>query len=159
VNLAETNKSKAKESARAEQDAAAAQSATAPASTTPGTEDASAPYGASTQNVYSGVVGEHEGHSPSTPGASPLDAGAASAAGETEHHADANAPAPEPEATAYEPPAYAHAGAGSAVSPETHGAEASTPEPSPVKSQYAHEHDDPPLKPGDVMTHTHERGI
>jgi sec-independent protein translocase protein TatB len=154
VTLSETNKAKAKESARAEQDVAAAQSATAP-SPTPGADastpaDASAPYGSSTQNMYSGVTGEHDA--------------AAHAASETAHHADPNAPAPEPEATEYQPPAYAHAGANGhaeAGSPdtETSNAESSTPQPSPVQSQYAHEHDDPPLKPGDVLTHTHERGI
>jgi sec-independent protein translocase protein TatB len=157
VQLAETNKAKAKESARAEQDVAAAQTATAPSGTP--TPDASAPYGSDTQNMYSGVVGEHESHSSATPGAGDASTpDATNAASETAHHTDANAPAPEPEATEYQPPAYAHAGADTA-SPGTNGTEASTSEPSPVKSQYAHDHDDGPLKPGDVMTHTHERGI
>src|SRR6185312_1676300 len=61
VQLAETNKAnKAKEASRAETDAAAAQAAAAPAaaaaaaSTPPGTNpDAAAPYGESTQHVYS----------------------------------------------------------------------------------------------------------
>ena len=77
-----------------------------------------------------------------------------SAAAETTHNADANAPAPEPEASAYQPPAYAHAGANGTG---TNGAESSTSQPSAVKSP--HHDDDPPLKPGDFITETHERGI
>jgi len=165
VQLAETNKTnKAKEAERAEQDAAAAQSATAgtaaaagaAAASTPGTDASSTPP-SDTQHMYSGVVGEHENHSTATPpdaAASSAPDSAASAATETAHNADANAPAPEPEASAYQPPAYAHAGAnGTGAS----GSEASASQPSAVESP--HHHDDPPLKPGDFITHTHERGI
>jgi sec-independent protein translocase protein TatB len=165
VQLAETNKAnKAKEASRAEADVAAAQSAAAPsASTAPGTNpDASAPYGENTQHMYSGVAGEHETHSAATShdshGSTP-DSAATHAASETAHHADAHAPAPEPEATAYQPPAYATAGANGATSTEANAAEASASQPSAVQSQYTHDHEDPPLKPGEVMTHTHERGI
>jgi sec-independent protein translocase protein TatB len=164
VQLAETTKAnKAKEASRAEADVAAAQTAAAPPSTAPGTNpDASAPYGDNTQNMYSGVSGEHETHSAATShdshGSTP-DSVSNHTASETAHHADANAPPPEPEATAYQPPAYASAGASATTSAETNGPGASTSQPSPVQSQYTHEHEDPPLKPGDVMTHTHERGI
>jgi len=175
VQLAETTKTnKAKEASRAEADVAAAQTAAAPPSTTPGTNpDASAPYGDNSQNMYSGVSGEHETHSaatsPDSHGSMPDSAAshaatstsdsANAAIAETAHHADAHAPAPEPEADAYQPPAYASAGANGTTAAETNGPEASTSQPSPVQSQYTHEHEDPPLKPGDVMTHTHERGI
>src|SRR5690242_6658074 len=109
VSLAETNKTKAKESARAEQDEAAAQSATAPSSTS-GTDsppDPNAPYGSNTQHMYSGVTGE-ESHSaapmpsdmgasqPGTSTTSTTDASAANTAAETAH-SDNNGPPPEPE--------------------------------------------------------------
>ena len=165
VQLAETNKTKAKEAERAEQDAAAAQSATA-ASPTPGadasTAGSDAPTPASTQNMYSGVTGEQDSHAASTPAdtaASTPDAAAETA------HSDANGPAPEPEAAVYQPPKYAHAGAeetyGAAPHAETNGAvatEATPSQPAPVETAHSHD-DDPPLKPGDFITHTHERGI
>jgi sec-independent protein translocase protein TatB len=161
VQLAETNKNKAKEAERAEQDAAAAQSGTA-ASSMPGadasTAGSDAPTPASTQNMYSGVTGEQEGHAADTAASTP------DAAAETAH-SDANGPAPEPEATVYQPPKYAHAGAeetyGAAPHAETNGAaatEASPSQPAPVTTPHSHD-DDPPLKPGDFITHTHERGI
>jgi sec-independent protein translocase protein TatB len=158
VQLAETNKTKAKEAERAEQDATAAQSATAgaaAASATSGTDAPPSPE-SGTQHMYSGVVGEHESHSAATPSdAAPSTPDAAtSAAAETAHNPDSNAPAPEPEASTYQPPAYAHAGANGTG---TNGAESSASQPSPVKSP--HHDDDPPLKPGDFITQTHERGI
>jgi sec-independent protein translocase protein TatB len=165
VQVAETNKTKAKESARAEADVSAAQGAAAPSAaaaastTTPG---ADAPYGNDTQHMYTGVTGE-DPHSAAmatdastaTPGTT---AAMATDASETAH-SDNNGPPAEPEAAEYQPPAYAHAGANGTPSQETAGAESSTPQPSPVKSQYAHDDDDPPRKPGDFITHTHERGI
>lgn len=177
VQLAETNKARAKEAARAEQEASAAQTATAAASTAPA---ADASTSASTQNMYSGVTGEHDAHSsapasatqthgaPSNPGSAdttgaaastPDSAAAVNAAAETAH-SDANGPAPEPEAAVYQPPAYAHAGANGAsgASAGTAGAGSSASSTSPVES-HSHVDDDPPRKAGDFITHTHERGI
>lgn len=63
-------------------------------------------------------------------------------------------PAPEPEAPVYEPPYF---GAGTPEAPPASAAEtsnapgASTDHPTPP--------DERPARPGDVMTHTHERGI
>jgi sec-independent protein translocase protein TatB len=155
VQLAETNKTKAKEAQRAEQDVSAAESATAPA--TPGDDPAAA---GSTQNMYSGVTGE-DPHatdpapgSVSTPDSAPAtgDATTANAAAESAH-SDHGGPAPEPEAAEYQPPVYAHAGATGTAS-----AESSAAQPSPVES-HSHDDDDPPRKPGDFIIHTHERGI
>lgn len=151
VQLAETNKTKAKEAQRAEQDVEAAQSATAPA--TPGDDPAAS---GSTQNMYSGVTGEQDGQAAPADSSSP-DASAANATAETAH-SDASGPTPEPEAAEYQPPAYAHAGAAGAGSAETSSAESSAPQPSPVES-HSHDDDDPPRKPGDFIIHTHERGI
>jgi hypothetical protein len=119
--------------------------------------------------MYSGVTGEdpHSAGATSTDTAtaatqdstaSTADANATHAAAETAH-SDYSGPPPEPEATEYQPPAYAHAGANGTTASEATGGEPSTPQPSPVKSQYAHDDDDPPRKPGDFITHTHERGI
>jgi len=174
VQLAETKKATAKESARAEQDAASAQAGAAPpstpgAETTPGA-DAST-QSPSTQNMYSGVVGEHESHSaPTSPDAS--SAGTPAAASETAH-SDQNGPPPEPEASVYQPPRYAHAGAEdtyhsaasaepkSTAEPSSSSADTSQPSSSSVETQpQSHQNDDdPPHKPGDFIIHTHERGI
>ena len=164
VQLAETNKAaKAKEASRAEQDVAAAQSATADApspdatatSATPGADAPTSPE-SGTQHMYSGVTGDHDSYTAATPSdaAPSTPDSATSAAAETAHNTDVHAPAPEPEASAYQPPAYAHAGANGTG---TNGAESSASQPSPVKSP--HHDDDPPLKPGDFITQTHERGI
>jgi sec-independent protein translocase protein TatB len=152
VQLAETNKTKAKEAQRAEQDMAAAQSAAAPA--TPGDDPAAA---GGTQNIYSGVTGEDPNATPSETAASTSNAPAGSAAAETAH-SDYSGPAPEPEAADYQPPAYAHAGVASTASAETTETESSAARPSPVES-HSHDDDDPPRKPGDFIIHTHERGI
>jgi sec-independent protein translocase protein TatB len=57
-------------------------------------------------------------------------------------------PPPEPEAAVYEPPAYSSA-------PASNGAHGASAEPShpPAASS-----DEAPLRPGDVVTTTHERG-
>ena len=89
-------------------------------------------------------------------------------------------PPPEPEASVYEPPAYSSsAPPHSTVSPATpNGAPAaepqahSSPRPTPsaaspappangapTPSQPHATSDDPPLRPGDVVTTTHERGL
>jgi sec-independent protein translocase protein TatB len=159
VTLAETNKAKAKEAERAEQDVAAAASATAgatAATATPGTE---APADSNTQNIYSGVVGDHDAASGTT-ATGDATASTTSAASETAH-SDTNGPAPEPEATEYQPPAYAHAGAnGAAEQSEAASPDASSSQPSAVQSHSPHhDDDDPPRKPGDFIIHTHERGI
>lgn len=173
VQLAETNKAKAKESARAEQDAASAQAGAAPPST-PGAETpppgADASTQSSTQNMYSGVVGEHESHSaPVSPEAS---AGAPVAASETAH-SDQSGPPPEPEASVYQPPRYAHAGGedtyhapapaetNGTAEPTSSSAHPSQPSSPSVETQpQSHQNDDdPPPKPGDFIIHTHERGI
>lgn len=183
VTLAETNKTRAKENARAEQDVAAAQSATAAgagatAASTSETPGADAPYGSSTQHMYTGVTGTDDSTgttqpgsaapdtstsapgsgTASTPGSDTTASEAHAAAAETAH-SDYSGPPPAPEAPEYQPPAYAQGGANGTTPPETNGTEPSTSQPSPVKSQYAHDHDDPPRKPGDFITHTHERGI
>jgi sec-independent protein translocase protein TatB len=162
VQVAETNKTKAKESARAEADVSAAQGAAAPAAASTTTPGADAPYGNDTQHMYTGVTGEDPHSAAMATDASTATPGTTATmstdASETAH-SDNNGPPAEPEAAEYQPPAYAHAGANGTPSQETAGAESSTPQPSPVKSQYAHDDDDPPRKPGDFITHTHERGI
>jgi sec-independent protein translocase protein TatB len=65
-------------------------------------------------------------------------------------------PPPEPEAAVYQPPAYA-TGNGStahASSEDASHAVKSPPSHEPVPAT-----DEPPARPGDVITHTHERGI
>jgi hypothetical protein len=80
-------------------------------------------------------------------------------------------PPPEPEADVYQPPSYAAApgsnGAnGSALheaSADHAGAVESEPDTAPSHSTFSHEpvpaSDDEPTRPGEVITHTHERGI
>ena len=171
VQLAETNKAKAKESARAEQDAASAQAGAAPpstpgAETTPGADASTQP---DTQHMYSGVVGEHESHSPPSV---PPEASTGTSVGASETaHSDQNGPPPEPEASVYQPPRYAHAGAEDTYHSSAHAEPGSTSEPasstntsqpsSSVETQPPshQDDDDPPRKPGDFIIHTHERGI
>jgi sec-independent protein translocase protein TatB len=70
-------------------------------------------------------------------------------------------PPPEPEAAIYEPPAYASASSSKATNGATphepssdaaHAVESPAASPSPAS-------DERPARPGDVITHTHERGI
>jgi sec-independent protein translocase protein TatB len=81
------------------------------------------------------------------------------------HH---SGPPPEPEASLYEPPAYssgtpsspgpspATASPAPAPAPAPNGAQTAAP---PAPSHPPATSDDPPLRPGDVVTTTHERGI
>ena len=72
----------------------------------------------------------------------------------SEHHD--SGPPPEPEAAVYQPPAYA---TGNGATPHA----SSTDSPHAVESPPPHAPvpatDEPPARPGDVVTHTHERGI
>ncbi|HVY81951.1 MAG TPA: Sec-independent protein translocase protein TatB [Steroidobacteraceae bacterium] len=80
-------------------------------------------------------------------------------------------PPPEPEADVYQPPRYAAAhasnGANGSASHEASadhaGAVESAPDPAHSHSTFSHEpvpaSDDEPTRPGEVITHTHERGI
>jgi len=76
-------------------------------------------------------------------------------------HSDYTGPAPEPEAAAYEPPAYAHpvSSSESTVHAPSGGNDGApdTAHTSAVES--APHSDDPPRKPADFITSTHERGI
>jgi sec-independent protein translocase protein TatB len=71
-------------------------------------------------------------------------------------HPDAHAsgPPPEPEAPAYEPPAYA--APSSTVPPPAVESQVSKPASHDTAAPPSHE---PPARPGDVITTTHERGI
>jgi sec-independent protein translocase protein TatB len=97
---------------------------------------------------------------PSTPPASETESTAAPADDpHTIHDPHHSGPPPEPEASVYEPPAYASAPSATppdeAPAEKTNGthAEPHTPSQSPAAS------DESPLRPGDVVTTTHERGI
>jgi sec-independent protein translocase protein TatB len=84
------------------------------------------------------------------------------AAAETAHAENPSAPAPEPEAPVYEPPSYAHpspSGNGPSANGDN-GQPAAAASSAAVESPASHhDHDDPPRRPGDFITQTHERGI
>jgi len=63
-------------------------------------------------------------------------------------------PAPEPEAPVYEPPYF---GTGTPEAPPASAAESSNAPGAPT--DHPTPPDERPARPGDVMTHTHERGI
>jgi len=71
------------------------------------------------------------------------------------HH---SGPPPEPEARVYEPPAYSSGASPAPTSPAQTQNGAPTAEPPATGHTHAAS-DDPPLRPGDVVTTTHERGI
>ncbi len=152
VQLAEA-KTKAKETPSTSQ-AETAGTTPPPGTDTPASSSTDTAAPDSNQNMYSGVTGEHDAH------AAPAETAtsAPNAASETAH-SDSSGPAPEPEAATYQPPAYAQAGANGTTHAEPEGPEANASPPSPVKSPHSHDDDDPPHKPGDFITHTHERGI
>jgi sec-independent protein translocase protein TatB len=64
-------------------------------------------------------------------------------------------PPPEPEAPVYQPPAYATAGGASSANGSTPHSTSGEPAHG-VESAAS---DEQPARPGDVITHTHERGI
>jgi len=100
---------------------------------------------------------------------------------DTVSHGHNSGPPAEPESDVYQPPAYANAtganttganGAGSNGAHPTTPSEPGTTSPQPVESAHAEPHpnhkashdseapsDERPARPGDVITHTHERGI
>jgi sec-independent protein translocase protein TatB len=82
-------------------------------------------------------------------------------AGSPGHYAG---PPPEPEAAAYEPPAYASAPASTSTSTNGTTPHETSSDPahaveSPPASSPSPASDERPARPGDVITHTHERGI
>jgi sec-independent protein translocase protein TatB len=66
-------------------------------------------------------------------------------------------PPPEPEASVYQPPAYASAGGASSANGST--PHPTSGEPAHAVESAASDEDERPARPGDVITHTHERGI
>ena len=82
------------------------------------------------------------------------------ASAETAHADNPNAPAPEPESSVYQPPAYAQPDSSASPSRDASNGQPSAAHGSAVESSASHHHDDdPPRRPGDFITHTHERGI
>ena len=65
-------------------------------------------------------------------------------------------PPPEPEAAVYQPPAYA---SGNGSTPHASSADSSHTVQSPPSHEPVPATDESPARPGDVITHTHERGI
>lgn len=148
VNVAEANKWKPtpepQGTASAEPPSA---TATDPAGTTP--ESAEAPIAGAPAEDLHGMSGPRYAQAPH-------DHSTASQNG-----AHNSGPPPEPEASTYEPPAYASAPATAPTTPASPGATPNGTSPS-EHSASSHSHaasDDTPLRPGDVVTTTHERGI
>ena len=122
--------------------------------------------------MYSGV--SEPGHTTGAPesdaATTSSEVAAANAAAETAH-SDSNGPAPAPEAAEYTPPLYSqtaatetqggghetHAGTSDTSNGAAHGGKPSAAHPSTVESGSHNE--EPPLKAGDFITQTHERGI
>src|SRR5262245_51966047 len=101
---------------------------------------------------------------PSATDYSATDSASTADAGHTIHDPDASAhhsgPPPEPEASVYEPPAYStepSAPPAEAAPENTNGNGAHAEPHTPAEPHAAS--DESPLRPGDVVTTTHERGI
>ncbi len=76
----------------------------------------------------------------------------------SEHY---SGPPPEPEASVYQPPAYASTSSAPSTEP-SHAVESIPPETDThhtASHDTATPSDERPARPGDVITHTHERGI
>lgn len=163
IHLAETNKPKPASTASAEPTGTADDTASAATSSTTAEP---AP------GMYSSV--SEPGHTSAAPASDAAttspEVAAANAAAETAH-SDSNGPAPAPEAAEYTPPLYSqtaatetqggghetHAGTSDTSNGAAHGGKPSAAHPSTVES--ASHHEEPPLKAGDFITQTHERGI
>jgi sec-independent protein translocase protein TatB len=143
VNVAEANKWKAKPQPPPSSEPPPATSAEPSASATPAAEPDSTTH--STAGTPPPQM--HTGQEPP----------ASHEAGST-NGVHQSGPPPEPEASLYEPPAYSSSGASpSTASPAP--APNSTPTEPHAPSHPPATSDDPPLRPGDVVTTTHERGI
>ncbi|HEV7716125.1 MAG TPA: Sec-independent protein translocase protein TatB [Steroidobacteraceae bacterium] len=151
VQLADVNKAKATAAA-----SAAAAGASSTGTTPDGTAAAADPASPAADpgppmysDIHDAAASHTAGTSSDASSALPPEVAAANAAAETAH-SDANGPPPEPEAAEYQPPLYSQVAATPGAS-ETHMGGNGVESPS--------HHDDPPLKAGDFITHTHERGI
>ncbi|MBX5460214.1 MAG: twin-arginine translocase subunit TatB [Steroidobacteraceae bacterium] len=109
------------------------------------TQQPSASSSASAPDGMAGAGTSEAQHSAAAPGTSD-----STTAGDA-HYAG---PAPEPEAPAYEPPFF---GASTPEAPPASAAETSNAPGAPTDPLTPP--DERPARPGDVMTHTHERGI
>jgi sec-independent protein translocase protein TatB len=113
--------------------------------------ESASPYTASTGTETPSATPETSAATHDTAAEPP--AGAPEHVASSEHY---SGPPPEPEAAVYQPPAYASANGSTPHASSAHSPHAveSPPSHEPVPAT-----DEPTARPGDVITHTHERGI
>jgi sec-independent protein translocase protein TatB len=124
-----------------------AHASSSPYTATSDTETATPAATATTPETSSVTPDSAAPESPSAPGTPEHQAAS------TGHH---SGPPPEPEAAVYQPPAYATS---NGSTPHASSTDSSHTVESPPSHEPVATADEPPARPGDVITHTHERGI